>query len=148
MGFVFHASDIFHGSGYFDRKIWSQEKRLKILADIAAIIEVLYLPVVAGMYAKDVFGIGIPEIHQAAHERKRDIMQTASVLDCAAWVTAIFPATKGIKARLSWFAKFRSPHNMCGRVIQSSAPIRLAVLQGMDVRDSRAGTARRAKTCW
>ena len=26
---------------------------------------------------------------------------------------------------------------MCGRVIQSSAPIRLAILEGMDVRDSR-----------
>ena len=26
---------------------------------------------------------------------------------------------------------------MCGRVIQSSAPIRLAIVEGMDVRDSR-----------
>jgi putative SOS response-associated peptidase YedK len=29
---------------------------------------------------------------------------------------------------------------MCGRVIQSSAPIRLAIVEGMDVRDSRVHT--------
>lgn len=37
------------------------------------------------MYLKDGFGIGIPEVHQAAHAHKRDIMQIASALDCAAW---------------------------------------------------------------
>jgi hypothetical protein len=43
---------------------------------------------------------------------------------------------------------------MCGRVIQSSAPIRLAIVDGLDVRDGRVttirddGTVRRAKSCW
>ena len=43
---------------------------------------------------------------------------------------------------------------MCGRVIQSSAPITYAIVDGMNVRDSRVhnyplgGMARRARTCW
>jgi hypothetical protein len=43
---------------------------------------------------------------------------------------------------------------MCGRVIQSSGPLRYAVLEGLDVRDSRVHNCpprwngRRAKTCW
>ena len=31
---------------------------------------------------------------------------------------------------------------MCGRVIQSSSPIRLAIVEGLDVSDSRMGNAR------
>ena len=43
---------------------------------------------------------------------------------------------------------------MCGRVIQSSGPLRYGMFEGMDMRDSRthnyrpAGTPRQAKTCW
>jgi hypothetical protein len=43
---------------------------------------------------------------------------------------------------------------MCGRIIQSSEPLRYAIVDGMNVRDSRvhnyppAGMARRAKSYW
>jgi hypothetical protein len=43
---------------------------------------------------------------------------------------------------------------MCGRVIQSSGPLRYAIVDGMNVPTAacttirRGGTARRARTCW
>lgn len=35
--FVFHAKDIWHGSGYFDRETWPRETRKNILLDLAEI---------------------------------------------------------------------------------------------------------------
>ena len=43
---------------------------------------------------------------------------------------------------------------MCGRVIQSSEPLRLAIVDGLDVSDGRIRTSaratmlRRARNCW
>lgn len=51
LGFVFHATDIFHGSRYFDRRQpqWaSREQRWPILEDLAKIIGDFELPVVLG----------------------------------------------------------------------------------------------------
>jgi hypothetical protein len=84
-GFVFHATDIFHGSGYFDRQKWSRESRLQILTDLAGIIEQFHLPVILSAYQKDGFGAGVPEVVDAAHAQKRFVMQTASLADCAVW---------------------------------------------------------------
>lgn len=47
-GFVFHAQDIWHGSRYFDRRIWPREKRTSILTDLAAIPGKFHLPIVYG----------------------------------------------------------------------------------------------------
>jgi len=85
VGFVFHATDIFHGSKYFNREDWSRETRLQILADLAGIIDELHLPVVVGMYQKETFGIGVPEVHTADHSTKRPLIQTTSALDCIVW---------------------------------------------------------------
>jgi hypothetical protein len=82
-GFVFHATDIFHGSRHF--KKWRPNERLQILTEIAEIIESLHLPVVASLYEKNTFGTGVPEVLEATHEKKRVIMQTASAMDCAVW---------------------------------------------------------------
>src|ERR1700730_13747397 len=48
-GFYFHAKEIFHGSGYFDRKKpeWADnQKRYDVLCELAEIIDILKLPVV------------------------------------------------------------------------------------------------------
>jgi hypothetical protein len=47
-GFVFHAKDLFHGSGAFPRNQWSREKRWEILDELIAIPEQLDLAVVPG----------------------------------------------------------------------------------------------------
>ena len=86
-GFVFHATDVYHGSGYFDRRKpeWdSDAKRWPILDDLAAIIRDLQLPVVAGSYKKDTFGIGILAPHETHRGRAR-VIQNVSVLDCLLW---------------------------------------------------------------
>src|SRR6266852_5096161 len=86
LGFAFHATDIFQGTRYFgDRDKWSRDIRNQILNDIAGIIEELSLPVVASFYQKETFGADVPEVLNAAHNEKRDIMQSMCVLDCAVW---------------------------------------------------------------
>ena len=58
-GFIFHATDIFHRSGYFDRRKpeWDNpDKRIPILSDLAHIIEDMHLPCVLGRIQKDNLG--------------------------------------------------------------------------------------------
>src|SRR6266536_2056347 len=53
---LFHATDIYHGKKYFDRRKpeWSDDwKRWIILVELAAIIETLELPIVTGIFEKD-----------------------------------------------------------------------------------------------
>lgn len=79
-GFIFHATDVFHGSGYFERSRWDRITRLKILADMADIIGDLHLPIVAGGYEKATFGIPVTD-----HNLKRTLIQTTAMMDCAVW---------------------------------------------------------------
>jgi len=46
--FVFHAKDIFHGSGPFDRKTWSRKERMKIMGQLAQVPRLFALPIVMG----------------------------------------------------------------------------------------------------
>jgi hypothetical protein len=86
LGFVFHATDLFHGSRYFDRRLpqWTQKLRWTILAELAAIIDELHLPVVAGTYQKDKFGIGIlaPDMPQ---KHRGNLMHDSAAMDCLIW---------------------------------------------------------------
>lgn len=86
LGFVFHATDIFHGSEYFDRRKpeWSEpEQRWPVLVDLAAIIDDLSLPVVAGSYKKDEFGLGV--LAADDHVNKGQLMHNTAVMDCLMW---------------------------------------------------------------
>jgi len=47
-GFVFHAKDLWHGSGYFKRDVWPRDKRMAIMQEIAGIPNRFHLYVVAG----------------------------------------------------------------------------------------------------
>jgi hypothetical protein len=83
-GFIFHATDIFHGSGYFDRRKpeWAnQNTRLAILCDLASIIDDMSIPLVCGHYNKETFGDGI--IRQP--DAKSKIMHNAAAVDCLIW---------------------------------------------------------------
>lgn len=46
--FVFHAHEIWHGSGYWDRQRWPRETRVALLRDMAAIPARFHLPIVVG----------------------------------------------------------------------------------------------------
>lgn len=46
--FVFHAKDIFHGTGKFDRSRWPRRERMRILAQLAQVPRLFDLPVVVG----------------------------------------------------------------------------------------------------
>lgn len=86
-GFVFHATDVFHGARYFDRRKpeWdSEKKRWPILLDLAQVIADLHLPVVAGFFRKDKFGVALLARYQTHAERAKQV-QNLSVLDCLIW---------------------------------------------------------------
>jgi hypothetical protein len=51
---VFHAKDLWHGTGAFPRDKYDRETRVEILRRIAAIPSEMSLPVVAGWVARDV----------------------------------------------------------------------------------------------
>jgi len=96
-GFVFHATDIFHGSKYFDRRKpeWAnQERRIGLLNDLSLIIEDLHLPVVVGFYSKDKFGAGAldPGI---SNKEKGKLIHDVATLDCLlrvdAWLEKFAP---------------------------------------------------------
>jgi hypothetical protein len=83
-GFIFHATDLFHGSRYFDRRKpeWaSQEKRIGIFNELAQIIEDLHLPVVAGNYRKEEFGKGLlPPIDTP--QFRGNLIHSTAAMDC------------------------------------------------------------------
>lgn len=85
-GFVFHATDLFHGSRYFHRSKpeWTKERRWAILEDLAQIIADLELPVVAGTHEKLISRIGDDG---QLHEEVRDAVDLhwVAVTDCLFW---------------------------------------------------------------
>jgi uncharacterized protein DUF3800 len=86
VGFFFDATDIFHGSGYFDRRKpeWdNRDKRWPILLELAQINDGLSLPVVAGTYRKDTFGGELLKDESTAFQHK--IIHDTAALDCMLW---------------------------------------------------------------
>ncbi|MDR7038370.1 hypothetical protein J2X36_003134 [Methylobacterium sp. BE186] len=51
--FVFHAMDIWHGSGKFPRDKWTRAQRMKLLLELSKVPSKFNLPVVAGYVRKD-----------------------------------------------------------------------------------------------
>jgi hypothetical protein len=63
--FIFHAKDVWHGSGPFDRARWPRRERLKVMYRLAQVPQLFDLPVVFGAVnreiARDHLGAGFPE---------------------------------------------------------------------------------------
>lgn len=83
-GFVFHATDIFHGSGYFRREQWPVNVRMAILAELASIIGDLKLPVTWGKYQKDKFGAEVFNSDDRP-DLKPNMLHQVAILDCLLW---------------------------------------------------------------
>jgi hypothetical protein len=68
-GFIFHATDIWSGGGYFkDRDKWPLQKRLAILDDLVAIPAKFDLPVVFGTVDWSKFGFEILKPGSTEHD--------------------------------------------------------------------------------
>ena len=96
-GFFFHATDIYHGGGYFDRRKpeWNHEsKRLPVLLELANLIEDMGLPVVFGSYQKDSFGGGRSQ--DGNQKRLGLIIHDAAAIDCLSradrWLAKFAPS--------------------------------------------------------
>jgi hypothetical protein len=89
LGFVFHATDIFHGAKDFGRRKpeWeTRERRFSVLYDLAKIIADLELPVVLGSHKKDEYGRGIlSDADEGRLELKANIIHNNAVIDCLMW---------------------------------------------------------------
>lgn len=86
-GLIFHATDIYHGSGYFNRNKpeWADvNKRHQLLDDIAKIIDDMSLPIVAGTYEKKTFGMGVVDPLEAQKHESKFIHNVAAA-DCLMW---------------------------------------------------------------
>jgi Protein of unknown function (DUF3800) len=88
---IFHAKDIYHGSKYFDKRKpqWSEKwKRWLILVQLAAIIESMKLPIVAGIYRKEGFGGTLPDAMASAladDSFKKLVIHGSAAVDCVIW---------------------------------------------------------------
>jgi Protein of unknown function (DUF3800) len=85
LDFVFHATDIYHGSRYFDRAKWDRPTREDILKGLAKIIADYHLPIVVGGYKKDRFAAGQNLFEEHETNLKHSVMQLTSAMDCALW---------------------------------------------------------------
>jgi hypothetical protein len=62
---IFHAKDIFHGSGYFVREKWDRPKRMEILDSIAEIPQRFHLPVAIGFVDRAIAANYFQTTHRA-----------------------------------------------------------------------------------
>jgi hypothetical protein len=83
--FVFHTKDLFHGNGYFDKKVWPREKRLSILTELAAIPRKFELPVVFGHLDKSEYAA---DAKAQIDTHSRDDRDRAHVIDVAEHMVA------------------------------------------------------------
>lgn len=84
LGFIFHTTDVFHGSRYFDRRKpkWNdRESRLAILLDFNKILTDFELPVVVGGYKKSNPTFAA-ETSDMSNARKQQLMHHAAICDC------------------------------------------------------------------
>lgn len=79
-GFVFHATDIFQGTGYFIREKWPREKRWAILDDLMAIPAGIYLPVLGGFTKR---GSVPPDVVADMGHTELVAEQTYAFMECA-----------------------------------------------------------------
>lgn len=88
LGFAFHATDIFHGSRYFDRRNpdWAtREQRWPILEDLAQIVADLELPVVLGTREKVQQRWSDADCRYVDDQPHPDVLHLFSVIDCLYW---------------------------------------------------------------
>jgi hypothetical protein len=85
-GFIFHATDIWSGTGYFkDRDKWPLQKRLEILDDLTAIPKKFDLPVAAGAVDWSNFGFDLLKPGSTKHDRQV-AAHTVAFGRCCMWV--------------------------------------------------------------
>ena len=128
LGFVFHATDIFHGARYFDRRKpqWDRvEKRMPIIDGLAAIIEDLHLPIVCGTYRKEKYDAKHPIWETPPDDKIRSkFLHSSAVMD------ALMRADK-------WLAKY-SPTELATVIHEDGTPAKRMIKGVVRTMRSRA----------
>jgi len=103
-GFIFHATDIFHGAGYFkDKETWEPPKRFAILRELAAIPAKFSLPVVFGNVRK---GPRVADIiGQIMETAKTPVRRQQYVLDATMHGTAFAMAETAVEFQMKAFPR-------------------------------------------
>jgi hypothetical protein len=121
--FVFHAKDIFHGSGrYFkDRDIWPRSRRWPILSALAAVPREFEIPVVFGHINKVEYRLDAEEA-LTAHSTLAD---RANVTDIAEHINAFARAEIGIEERMRQLPR----DEICMLIAEDTDRVKRAVKQ-------------------
>jgi hypothetical protein len=94
--FIFHATDLFHGSDYWDRWVWPEEIRHQILRELIAVIVDHELPVVAHARSREAFGAGVLQGKSSLPQNKTAIMYGMAAAQCIAvadhWIRRVCPS--------------------------------------------------------
>jgi hypothetical protein len=83
--FVFHATDMFHGSKYWDRDVWPEEVRHAIMRDLVSIVVRNGLPVVMSISKKPNFANGVAPTAHLTPEKKKILIHAVTAAQCIAW---------------------------------------------------------------
>jgi hypothetical protein len=122
-GFVFHAKDIFHGSGHYfkDRDTWPRSRRWPILSALASLPREFGIPVVFGHLDK-------AEYRQDADEAltaNSTPVDRANVTDIAEHINAFARAEIGIEGRRRQFSR----DEICMLIAEDTDRVKRAVKQ-------------------
>jgi hypothetical protein len=96
-GFIFHATDLFHGSGYFQREKWPRERRYPILERLAALPKAFCLPVVFGHVTKADYRQEPVVVQHLEQQPEKDHRSDLLVIE---HVTAFSRAVVGIEKQM------------------------------------------------
>ena len=133
-GFIFHATDLYHGSRYWDREVWRQEIRNEILADLVGIIKKLGIPVIYHEIKKAEFGKGVLTDENLDPEQKRILMQGVAAAQCMAWadmwIKANFPSENAMVIAED-SDRVKLPLKRAAPLLRDS---RLSMVQGLPLR--------------
>lgn len=109
--FIFHAMDIWHGSGDFPRSKWDRVQRMNLLSELCGIPSMFKLPVVAGYVDKT----GRP-----TDARLRNLDVSTDVKMKWAYLEAFFKAARCIE----YWMQMNSPHDVAMLIAEDTDRIK------------------------
>jgi len=119
-GFIFHAIDVFRGTGYFkDHEIWPRCRRFPVLRDLAKLPRLLEIPIVFGHVNKEEYRREI-EPTLALQKTEKDRLHAA---DVAEHMTAFATAEIAIERQMRTYPR----DEICMLVAEDTDRVKKAV---------------------
>lgn len=131
-GFVFHATDLFHGSGYFKRDRWPKPVRWLILEELAGITKRFSLPVIYGLVNKAQYKIEC--VNRALPPVDRD---DQPIIERAEHMTAFGNAEMAIDRQMHQYPS----DEICALICEDTDLVKKAVKSAHEIMRAKSKTA-------